>query len=78
TALKKKQPTISQQLKILQDSDLIIYNIKENDNGKKTKYYSYKDKQIYEILSSINYFIAKKNNKRIKDLSNLDVLDTLL
>lgn len=75
--LNKKQPTISQQLKILFKSELITYNIRENPNGNKTKYYTFKDKEIFDLLMSVNSFILKKNNEKVKNLADLDVLDTL-
>jgi len=76
-ALDKKQPSISQQLKILYNSNLITFETKENHNKKKTKYYKLKDKNIFNILSSIQSYVAKMNNQRIKDLHNLDIIDAL-
>ncbi|MBN1802518.1 MAG: winged helix-turn-helix transcriptional regulator [Candidatus Lokiarchaeota archaeon] len=75
--LDKKQPTISQQLKILYKSDLISYELRQNSNGNNTKYYTFKDKEIFNLLSSVNSFILKKNNEKVKNLADLDVLDTL-
>ena len=76
-ALNKKQPSISQQLKILNNSKLITFDVIENNNKKKTKYYKLKDRNIFHIISSIQSYVAKINNQRIKDLRNLDIIDTL-
>ena len=77
TALSKKQPSISQQLKILYNSNLIIFETIENNNNKKTKYYELKDANIFNIISSIQSYVARINNQRIKDLQNFDIIDTL-
>lgn len=76
-ALNKKQSSISQQLKILYNSNLITFEIIKNYNKKKTKYYKLKDANIFNIISSIQSYVAKINNQRIKDLQNLDIIDTL-
>ena len=76
-ALNKKQPSISQQLKILSNSNLITFETIENDNKKKTKYYKLNDANVINIISSIQSYVAKINNQRIKDLQNLDIIDTL-
>ena len=75
--LNKKQPSISQQLKILHNSNLITYDTIKNNNKKKTKYYKLNDRNIFNIISSIQSYVAKINNQRIKDLQNLDIIDTL-
>ena len=76
-ALNKKQPSISQQLKILYNANLITYKTKENNNKKKTKYYNLKDKNIFNIISSIHSYVAKNKDYSISDLQNLDIIDTL-
>lgn len=76
-ALKKKQPSISQQLKILHNANLITFDIKENNNKNKTKSYKLNDTNIFNILSSIQSYVAKINNQKFKDLQNLDIIDTL-
>jgi len=76
-ALSKKQPSISQQLKILYNSNLITFETIENHNKKKTKYYELKDVNIFNVISNIQSFVAKINNQRFKDLQNLDIIDTL-
>ena len=76
-ALSKKQPSISQQLKILLNANLITFETRENHNKKKTKYYELKDTDIFNIISSMQSYVAKINNQRIKDLQNLDIIDTL-
>jgi predicted transcriptional regulator len=75
--LRKKQPSISQQLKILDNANLITHKTKENHNKKKINYYELKDTNIFNIISSIQSYVAKINNQRIKDLRNLDIIDTL-
>jgi DNA-binding transcriptional ArsR family regulator len=63
---KKKitQSTISQQLKTLIDSNLIVSVRKDNKN-----FYRIKNKEFFNLFNDINNFIS-----RLKDL---DVLDTL-
>jgi len=76
--LDKSQPTISQHLKTLYGSNLIIFELKENINKKKLQYYSIKDNDLLKLLSMINSFVARINNEKVKDLRDLDIYDTLL
>jgi DNA-binding transcriptional ArsR family regulator len=76
-SLNKKQPSISQQLKILLNSNLITFETIENSNKKKIKYYKLKDKNIFKIISSIQSYVSQINNERFKDLRNMDIFDTL-
>jgi len=75
--LKKSQSTISQHLKILDNSNLIV--IEPRKEGKKLiKYYIIKDHRIFKLLSEINSFVVKINKEKLVDLRDLDVVDTLL
>ncbi|MFX1273723.1 MAG: ArsR/SmtB family transcription factor, partial [Promethearchaeota archaeon] len=56
--LNKSQPTISQHLKNLQGSNLIDINLMENENNKRLKYYSIKDKDLFKLLSTIYSYVA--------------------
>ena len=76
--LDKSQPTISQHLKTLCGSNLIIFELKENENKKKLQYYSIKDRDLFKLLSMIYSFVAGINNEKVKDLRDLDIYDTLL
>ena len=75
--LSKKQPSISQQLKILYSADLITFYTKENRKKKKIKYYKLKDDDIVSVLSSIKSYVAKVNNEKMRNLQDLDIIDTL-
>jgi ArsR family transcriptional regulator len=71
-ALDKSQSTISQQLGILLEADLIEY---EKD-GKKNLY-SIKSPQILKILASIQRFIIDQKKEKLKSLRSFDIYDTL-
>ena len=70
--LDKSQSTISQQLGILLDADIIIYE----KEGKKNLY-SIKNHQIMKILASIQRNILTQRKEKLKDLSEFDIYDTL-
>jgi len=76
-ALDKKQPSISQQLKILYNANIVTFDMKENKNKKKAKSYKLNDKHIFDIISNIQSYVAKINNLKIRELQNLDIIDTL-
>ncbi|MHA1379722.1 MAG: ArsR/SmtB family transcription factor [Candidatus Helarchaeota archaeon] len=71
-AVRKSQSTISQQLKILINSELI--NVRRE--GAK-KYYKIKDPQIFDILSIIVSFIGDQNREKI-DLITKDHIHDIL
>ncbi|MHA1150440.1 MAG: ArsR/SmtB family transcription factor [Promethearchaeota archaeon] len=71
-ALGKSQSTISQQLKILYTSNLVDYEKKEN-----TKYYYIKNEEIFDLLSTIKAFVIKINKEKLKDIADIDIIDTL-
>lgn len=71
-ALDKSQSTISQQLKILYTSNLVDYRKKEN-----TKYYFIKNEEIFELLVNIKAFVIKINKEKLKDIADIDIIDTL-
>ncbi|MHA1385504.1 MAG: ArsR/SmtB family transcription factor [Candidatus Helarchaeota archaeon] len=70
--IKKSQSTISQQLKILINSDLLSVR----REGEK-KFYKIKNAQIFDILSIILSFISNQNREKIDNITNLNILDTL-
>ena len=72
STLNKSQSTISQHLKVLVNKNLIIF---ERINV--IKYYKIKNSEIFELLVEIKYFVAKINQEKLKDLRDLDVIDTL-
>ena len=72
STLNKSQSTISQHLKVLVNKNLIIF---ERINV--IKYYKIKNAEIFELLVEIKDFVAKINQEKLKDLRDLDVIDTL-
>ena len=71
-ALNKSQSTISQHLKVLANKNLIIF-----DRINNIKYYKIKNSEIFKLLVDIKDFAAKINQEKLKDLRDLDVIDTL-
>ncbi len=72
SALNKSQSTISQHLKVLTSRNLIIFERINN-----IKYYQIKNLEIFKLLVEIKDFVAKINQEKLKDLRDLDVIDTL-
>ena len=72
STLNKSQSTISQHLKVLVNKNLIIF---ERINV--IKYYKIKNAEIFKLLVEIKDFVAKINQEKLKDLRDLDVIDTL-
>jgi len=72
SALKKSQSTISQHLKVLTSTNLIIFERINN-----IKHYKIKNLEIYKLLAGIKDFVVKINQEKLKDLRDLDVIDTL-
>ncbi|MBY8979329.1 MAG: winged helix-turn-helix transcriptional regulator [Candidatus Lokiarchaeota archaeon] len=72
STLNKSQSTISQHLKVLVNKNLIIF---ERINV--IKYYKIKNAEIFKLLVEIRDFVAKINQEKLKDLRDLDVIDTL-
>lgn len=70
--LNKSQSTISQHLKLLINNNLIISEKKRNLN-----HYKIKNQDIFKLISSISEFANKINKEKLKELRDLDVLDTL-
>ena len=71
-ALDKVQSTISQHLKTLTDKNLIIF-----DKINNVKSYKIKNPNIYKLLAEIKDFVTRINQEKLKDLRDLDVIDTL-
>ncbi|MBA7693349.1 hypothetical protein ES703_101930 [subsurface metagenome] len=72
TALDKSQSTISQHLKALSNKNLIIY-----DKINNVKSYKIKNPNIFKLLIEIKSFVVRINQEKLKDLRDLDVIDTL-
>ena len=70
--LGKSQSSISQQLKILENANLVDSR-KEGRN----KFYKIKDPQIIKIFTLLNSYISNLNQGKIEELADLDILDTL-
>ncbi len=91
-ALGKSQSTISQHLKILFGSNLIDFSKKEvlltidnpNKPGEKIevrkeiKYFKIKNNDFFELFAKIRSFVIELNKKKIKNVEDFDVKDTLL
>lgn len=72
TTLNKRQSTISQQLKTLQSANLIEAEKKDRN------YYRIKDPFVFKVLASIQSLVINLNKEKVKALTNLDIIDTLL
>ncbi|MFX1293748.1 MAG: ArsR/SmtB family transcription factor [Promethearchaeota archaeon] len=72
TAMKKSQSTISQQLKILTNADIL-----EVRRVGAKKVYKIKNTQIFDVISFINTYLSSITKDKIEDLVSLDILDTL-
>jgi len=71
-ALDKSQSTISQHLKALSNKNLIIF---DKINGAKSYYI--KNSNIFKLLLEIKSFVIQINQEKLKNLRDLDVIDTL-
>ncbi len=65
------QPAISQQLKKLENADLLEVRKKS-----RKKYYKIKDPQIFQILNLINLYMSNISKDKIEELADIDILDT--
>ena len=76
-SLNKGQSSISQQLKILVNADLLEVR-KESRN----KFYKIKNPEIYKIINISKAFISNKTKEelelKLQELSSSDIRDTLL
>ena len=72
TTLDKSQSTISQHLKALNNKNLIIF-----DKINNVRSYKIKNPNIFKLLVEIKSFVVKINQEKLKDLRDLDVIDTL-
>ena len=71
--LKKSQSTISQHLKILMENNLIASEKRDNIN-----YYFIRDLNIFKILSIVNSYINRIDQREHLDKSKRDLYDLLL
>ncbi|TXT59121.1 MAG: Arsenical resistance operon repressor, ArsR [Promethearchaeota archaeon] len=69
--LDLSQPAISQQLKKLENVDLL----KARRESRK-KYYKIKDPQIFRILTLLNLYMSNISKDKIEELADIDILDT--
>ena len=70
--LKKSQSTISQHLKKLYDENLITIEEKDNLN-----YYNIKYQYVFKILTFVQSFVITLQKEKIRELSELNIQDTL-
>jgi len=73
SALNKSQSTISQHLKVLVNTNLIIFERINN-----VKIYKIKNKEIFKLLVDIKSFVDGINKEKLQTMSNEDIIDTLL
>ena len=70
--LNRSQSTISKHLSMLVDNNLINFERKNN-----IKFYTIENEQIFKLLSQINSIVADINKEKLKDLRDVDIIDTL-
>ena len=73
SALNKSQSTISQHLKVLVNTNLIIFERINN-----VKIYKIKNKEVFKLLVDIKSFVDGINKEKLQTMSNEDIIDTLL
>ena len=76
TILTKSQSTISQQLKILTNKNL-IFSERIKIDQKFIKYYKIKNREVFKLLVDIKSFVVGINKEKLQAMSNEDILDTL-
>jgi len=72
STLDKSQSTISQHLKALSNKNLIYFEKINN-----VKSYKIKNPNIFKLIEEIKSFVVKINQEKLKDLRDLDIIDTL-
>ncbi|MFX0180384.1 MAG: ArsR/SmtB family transcription factor [Candidatus Hodarchaeota archaeon] len=70
--LNKSQSTISHQLNILVNNNLVGFEVKEN-----YKYYMIKNQDIFKLLSRIEGFIEKISSKDFRERRKRELYDIL-
>ena len=70
--LERSQSTVSKHLGILIDNNLISFKKKN-----KVKYYNIKNKDVFDLLKSINSIVVNNNKEKFKHIQDVDVYDTL-
>jgi len=79
TKLDKSQSTVSQQLKILRFAGLItLRRGKRDEDSRAIKLYKIKHEFIFKIITNLNAFISSRNKEKVDEVSDLDIVDTLL
>ena len=72
-ALNKQQSTISHQLSILTNANLV-----EVELGSKLKYYSIKDPEILKCISMVESLATKLSRKELRESSKKDLYDSFI
>ena len=70
--LNRSQSTVSKHLSLLTETKLISYERRGNVN-----YYKIRNSEIFSLLNSIKSFVDMLNKEKLKDLRDIDILDTL-
>ena len=77
--LGKSQSTVSQQLKILKSAGLIsLRRGKRDDDSRAIKLYKIRHPFIFKIINSLNTFISNRNKEKMDEVSDIDIVGTLL
>ena len=70
--LNKSQSTISHQLNILVDNNLVSFELKEN-----YKYYKIKNQDIFKLLARIEGFVEKNTSEDFRERRKRELYDIL-
>ncbi len=71
--LKRSQSTISKHLHILVDNNLVEFEKKNN-----IKYYRIRFREIFDLIIRINSFATSITKDKLKEVEDIDRIDTLL
>ncbi len=70
--LSRSQSTISQQLKTLNDANIITFKKKEG-----IKYYCIKNRKFLDLLKGIQSYVIEINRQKLKMFKDFDIYDVL-
>ena len=70
--LRRSQSTISKQLNMLIDNNLVDFEKKNT-----TKYYKIKNMNIFNLIDRINSLVYEINKEKLKDIRDVDIYDVL-
>ena len=70
--LNRKQSTISQQLKTLNDANIITFEKRGS-----IKYYRIKNRKFLDLLKGIQSYVIELNKQKLKIFKDFDIYDVL-